>query len=86
MPTMAEHTTGSIYTSGATGTQPPANHLQAQIAQLQEDVRDMRKLVLWTLIFTAIVLVAVIVAAVSSSYSALVIYRVVEGLRQAFGR
>lgn len=82
---MAEHTTGSIYTSGTPRTQPPANHLQAQIAQLQQDIRDMRKLVLWTLIFTAMVLVAVIVAAVTSSYSALVIYRVVEGLRQALG-
>lgn len=66
---MAEHPTGSIYTSGATRTQPPANQLQAQIAQLQKDVQGLRKLMLWTFLVTALLLVAVVAPAVSSSWA-----------------
>jgi hypothetical protein len=79
MRTMAEQTTGAIYVSAIPRIQPPAaapaNDLQGQIVPLRKEVRGLRRLVLWTLIFTAILLVAVVAAAVGLGYPDLPTWR-----------
>jgi hypothetical protein len=78
----ADYRTDSMPAHHAVSQDRPAT--RAEIAQLEENIREIRKLHISTMVLLAVTLVAAIAAAVTASYSALVIYRVVEGLRQAF--